>query len=88
VIPSWLLDLTAIGLAEDHDLAAFTGHVEDSGEGRWTVQAAVEQGVPATVLSAALYTRFRSREEASFAEKLLSAMRKGFGGHHEAKLEK
>ena len=88
VISSWLLDLTAAGLAEDGELASFTGHVEDSGEGRWTVQAAVEEGVPATVLSTALYTRFRSREEASFAEKLLSAMRRGFGGHGEAKPEK
>jgi 6-phosphogluconate dehydrogenase len=85
VISSWLLDLTASALAEDPKLDGFTGHVEDSGEGRWTVQAAVEEAVPATVLTSALYTRFRSRETESFAEKLLSAMRKGFGGHHEAK---
>ncbi|SDR50623.1 6-phosphogluconate dehydrogenase [Rhizobiales bacterium GAS113] len=86
VISSWLLDLTAAALAGDEKLAAFTGHVEDSGEGRWTVQAAVEEAVPAPVLTTALYTRFRSREAESFADKLLSAMRKGFGGHGEAKL--
>jgi 6-phosphogluconate dehydrogenase len=87
VVSSWLLDLTAAALAGDEKLAAFTGHVEDSGEGRWTVLAAVEEAVPAPVLTSALYTRFRSREADSFAEKLLSAMRKGFGGHGEAKLE-
>jgi 6-phosphogluconate dehydrogenase len=86
VISSWLLDLTAAALASDANLDGFTGHVEDSGEGRWTVLAAVEEAVPATVLTSALYTRFRSREADSFAEKLLSAMRKGFGGHGEAKL--
>jgi len=85
-VSSWLLDLTASALAGDEKLEAFTGRVEDSGEGRWTVHAAVEEGVPATVLTTALYTRFRSREANSFAEKALSAMRKGFGGHREAKL--
>ena len=85
VISSWLLDLTAIALAEDSKLDGFTGVVEDSGEGRWTVAAAIEEAVPATVLSAALYERFRSREEHSFADRMLSAMRKGFGGHVEPK---
>ena len=83
VITSWLLDLTATALAEDEDLAAYSGFVQDSGEGRWTVMAAVEEAVPAEVLSAALYARFRSRREHTFAEKILSAMRKGFGGHVE-----
>jgi 6-phosphogluconate dehydrogenase len=83
VVSSWLLDLTAIALAEDADLKEFSGHVEDSGEGRWTIQAAIEQAVPAEVLSAALYTRFRSRQDHTFAEKILSAMRKQFGGHQE-----
>jgi 6-phosphogluconate dehydrogenase len=83
VISSWLLDLTAIALAEDPDLADFSGRVSDSGEGRWTVLAAVDEGVPAHVLTAALYERFASRGEADFADKLLSAMRKQFGGHHE-----
>jgi 6-phosphogluconate dehydrogenase len=83
VITSWLLDLTAAALAEDEELAAFSGHVEDSGEGRWTVQAAIEEAVPAEVLTSALYARFRSRQEHTFAEKVLSAMRKGFGGHVE-----
>jgi 6-phosphogluconate dehydrogenase len=83
VITSWLLDLTAAALAEDRDLAAYSGHVEDSGEGRWTVQAAIEEAVPAEVLTAALYARFRSRQDHTFAEKVLSAMRKGFGGHVE-----
>ena len=83
VVSSWLLDLTAIALAEDPDLKEFSGHVEDSGEGRWTIQAAIEQAVPAEVLSAALYTRFRSRQDHTFAEKILSAMRKQFGGHQE-----
>ena len=85
VITSWLLDLTAEALAADPDLAGFSGHVEDSGEGRWTVQAAIEQAVPAEVLTSALYTRFRSRQAHTFAEKVLSAMRKGFGGHAEPK---
>ena len=85
VITSWLLDLTAAALAEEGDLASYSGHVADSGEGRWTIQAAIEEAVPADVLSAALYTRFRSRQEHTFAEKILSAMRKGFGGHQEPK---
>ncbi len=85
VISSWLLDLTSIALAGDPRLESFSGVVEDSGEGRWTVMAAVEEAVPATVLSAALYARFRSRDDHGFAERLLSAMRKGFGGHIEPK---
>jgi 6-phosphogluconate dehydrogenase len=85
VVSSWLLDLTSISLAEDPKLEAYEGHVEDSGEGRWTIQAAIEESVPAEVLSAALYTRFRSRQQHTFAEKLLSAMRKQFGGHVEPK---
>jgi len=83
VVSSWLLDLTATALASDEALDGFSGYVEDSGEGRWTINAAIEQSVPATVLSNALYRRFRSREDASYADKLLSAMRKGFGGHME-----
>ena len=83
VITSWLLDLTAAALAEDPALAGYSGHVDDSGEGRWTVQAAIEEAVPAEVLTAALYARFRSRQDHTFAEKVLSAMRKGFGGHVE-----
>ncbi|MEA1834205.1 decarboxylating 6-phosphogluconate dehydrogenase [Methylobacterium durans] len=83
VVSSWLLDLTAQALAGDEQLDAFSGFVADSGEGRWTLNAAIEESVPANVLSAALYARFRSREHASFADKLLSAMRKGFGGHVE-----
>ena len=85
VISSWLLDLTASALAADPKLSGFEGVVEDSGEGRWTVMAAIEEAVPADVLSAALYTRFRSRREHTFAEKILSAMRKGFGAHVEPK---
>jgi 6-phosphogluconate dehydrogenase len=85
VISSWLLDLTASALAADDKLEAFEGVVEDSGEGRWTVMAAIEEAVPADVLSAALYTRFRSRQSHTFAEKILSAMRKGFGAHVEPK---
>ena len=85
VVTSWLLDLTASALAKDPALQGFTGKVEDSGEGRWTVQEAVEQATPAPVLTAALFARFRSRQEATFADKILSAMRKGFGGHGEAK---
>jgi 6-phosphogluconate dehydrogenase len=84
VISSWLLDLTAIALFEDDQLSEYTGFVQDSGEGRWTIMAAIEEAVPADVLSAALYTRFRSRQEHTFAEKILSAMRKQFGGHVEA----
>ena len=83
VISSWLLDLTASALAADPKLAGFSGEVEDSGEGRWTIMAAIDEAVPADVLSAALFTRFRSRREHTFAEKILSAMRKGFGGHVE-----
>ncbi|MGC1693641.1 MAG: decarboxylating 6-phosphogluconate dehydrogenase [Pseudolabrys sp.] len=85
VIGSWLLDLTAMALAEDAKLARYSGFVEDSGEGRWTVNAAIEEAVPADVLSAALYARFRSREKESFSDKLLSAMRNKFGGHVEPK---
>lgn len=85
VVSSWLLDLIAISLAEDETLAGYSGFVQDSGEGRWAVQTAIEEAVPATVLTAALYTRFRSRIDDSFSEKLLSAMRKQFGGHIEAK---
>jgi 6-phosphogluconate dehydrogenase len=85
VISSWLLDLTASALAADDKLEGFEGVVEDSGEGRWTIMAAIEEAVPADVLSAALYTRFRSRQSHTFAEKILSAMRKGFGDHVEPK---
>jgi 6-phosphogluconate dehydrogenase len=85
VVSSWLLDLTSQALAENRDLSNYTGVVADSGEGRWTVQAAIEEAVPAEVLTAALFARFRSRVEHTFAEKVLSAMRKGFGGHVEAK---
>jgi len=87
VISSWLLDLTASALAADDALGEFEGVVEDSGEGRWTIMAAIEEAVPADVLSAALYTRFRSRQSHTFAEKILSAMRKGFGAHVEPKGE-
>jgi 6-phosphogluconate dehydrogenase len=83
VIGSWLLDLTAHALLQDPRVEGFSGRVADSGEGRWTVAAAVETGVPAHVLTTALYERFTSRGEADFAEKLLSAMRKEFGGHEE-----
>jgi 6-phosphogluconate dehydrogenase len=78
-----LLDLTAMALAENPSLSNVSGFVEDSGEGRWTIMAAIEEAVPAEVLSASLYTRFRSRQEHTFAEKLLSAMRFKFGGHVE-----
>ncbi|GAC1643857.1 MAG: decarboxylating 6-phosphogluconate dehydrogenase [Acidobacteriaceae bacterium] len=83
VVASWLLDLSAIALAKSPQLAEYTGFVNDSGEGRWTIMAAIEEAVPADVLSAALYTRFRSRQEHTFAEKMLSAMRQQFGGHVE-----
>jgi 6-phosphogluconate dehydrogenase len=83
VISSWLLDLTATALASDGKLDGYSGFVEDSGEGRWTIAAALEEGVSAEVLSTAVFTRFRSRLEHTFAEKILSAMRKGFGGHVE-----
>jgi 6-phosphogluconate dehydrogenase len=85
VVSSWLLDLTAMALAENPTLSNYSGFVQDSGEGRWTIQAAIEEAVPAEVLSAALYTRFRSRQEHTFAEKMLSAMRQKFGGHVEPK---
>jgi 6-phosphogluconate dehydrogenase len=83
VVASWLLDLSASALIKDPKLAAFEGRVSDSGEGRWTIKAAIDEGVPAHVLSAALYERFSSRGEADFADKLLSAMRYEFGGHLE-----
>ena len=83
VVTSWLLDLTADALAKDERLDKFSGEVEDSGEGRWTVEAAIEEAVPADVLAASLFTRFRSRQQHTFAEKILSAMRFGFGGHVE-----
>ncbi len=85
VIASWLLDLTAEAFVTDGELDGFSGHVSDSGEGRWTVLTAVDEGVPAPVLSAALYSRFASRERDDFANKVLSAMRMGFGGHLEKK---
>jgi 6-phosphogluconate dehydrogenase len=84
VVSSWLLDLTAMALVENPTLSEYTGFVQDSGEGRWTIQAAIDEAVPVNVLSAALYTRFRSRQDHTFAEKVLSAMRQKFGGHIEA----
>jgi 6-phosphogluconate dehydrogenase len=87
VVASWLLDLTAIALAKSPELKEFTGNVDDSGEGRWTVNAAIEEAVAAPVLSAALYARFRSRVDHSFGEQLLSAMRNEFGGHVEPKMK-
>ena len=83
VIGSWLLDLTARALASDPDLAQFRGHVSDSGEGRWTVQAAIDEGVPANVLASALHQRFSSRDQGDYGDKLLSALREQFGGHTE-----
>ncbi|HEV3255284.1 MAG TPA: decarboxylating 6-phosphogluconate dehydrogenase [Gemmataceae bacterium] len=83
VVSSWLLDLLELALRRDQELAEFTGYVQDSGEGRWTLQAAIDEDVPATVLAASLFTRFRSRLEHAFADKVLSAMRMGFGGHKE-----
>jgi 6-phosphogluconate dehydrogenase len=83
VISSWLLDLCALELAQDHGLEKFSGRVADSGEGQWTVDAAMEEAIPVNVLTAALFARYRSREDESFADKLLSAMRFGFGGHVE-----
>jgi 6-phosphogluconate dehydrogenase len=83
VIASWLLDLTAVALLKSPDLENFTGRVSDSGEGRWTIAAAIDESIPVPVLSAALYERFTSRAEADFADKLLSAMRYEFGGHEE-----
>ena len=88
VIASWLLDLTAGSLVKDPDLAQFSGRVSDSGEGRWTVKAAIDEAVPIPVLSAALYQRFSSRGEAEYADRLLSAMRFGFGGHLEVPVKK
>ncbi len=85
VIASWLLDLTASALVEDADLTKFAGRVSDSGEGRWTIKAAIDEGVPVPVLTTALYERFASRGEADYQDKLLSAMRFGFGGHLEKK---
>jgi 6-phosphogluconate dehydrogenase len=86
VVSSWLLDLTAMALAENPTLSEYSGYVQDSGEGRWTIQAAIEEAVPVEVLSAALYARFRSRQNHTFAEKVLSAMRQKFGGHVEPKV--
>jgi 6-phosphogluconate dehydrogenase len=83
VVSSWLLDLTATALAEDASLSGFTGRVSDSGEGRWTISAAIDEAVPAPVLTTALYARFSSRGESDYQDKLLSAMRFQFGGHHE-----
>jgi 6-phosphogluconate dehydrogenase len=83
VVSSWLLDLSALALTEDPALERYTGFVQDSGEGRWTIQAALEEAVPADVLTAALYVRFRSRQDHTFTEKMLSAMRQQFGGHIE-----
>ncbi|HEY6259377.1 MAG TPA: NADP-dependent phosphogluconate dehydrogenase, partial [Xanthobacteraceae bacterium] len=87
VVSSWLLDLTAAALAENASLSSYSGVVQDSGEGRWTVNAAIEEAVPAEVLTAALYARFRSRQDHTFAERVLSAMRFKFGGHTEPKAE-
>ena len=88
VVSSWLLDLTAIALAVNPTLSEYSGFVQDSGEGRWTIEAAIAEAVPVDVLSAALFVRFRSREEHTFAEKMLSAMRQKFGGHLEPTVEK
>ena len=85
VVSSWLLDLTAMALVENPTLSEYSGFVQDSGEGRWTIQAAIEEAVPAEVLTASLYARFRSRQEHTFADKMLSAMRQKFGGHVEPK---
>ena len=88
VVSSWLLDLTSMALTENPTLSEYTGFVQDSGEGRWTIQAAIDEAVAVDVLSAALFVRFRSRQEHTFAEKMLSAMRQKFGGHVEAKAAK
>ena len=88
MIASWLLDLTASALLEDPALPKFAGRVSDSGEGRWTIKAAIDEAVPVPVLSAALYQRFTSRGEADYQDKLLSAMRYEFGGHLEKAAEK
>jgi 6-phosphogluconate dehydrogenase len=85
VVASWLLDLTAAALVEDGELSGFAGRVSDSGEGRWTALAAIDEGVPAPVISAALFERFASRGNADYADRILSAMRKQFGGHDEKK---
>jgi 6-phosphogluconate dehydrogenase len=85
VVSSWLLDVAAAALAADGELDGYSGHVADSGEGRWTLAAAMDAETPANVIAAALFARFRSRQDDSFADKLLSAMRAGFGGHKEAK---
>ncbi len=85
VISSWLLDLTAMALIDNPELTNFSGSVEDSGEGRWTINAAIEEAVPCNVLSASLYSRFRSRQQHTYGDKILSAMRFGFGGHVEKK---
>jgi 6-phosphogluconate dehydrogenase len=87
VVSSWLLDLTASALRSDPSLSSFAGRVSDSGEGRWTLHAAIDEGVPAPVLSAALFGRFESRGAAEYADKLMSAMRLEFGGHHEKPAE-
>lgn len=87
VISSWLLDITAAALAQDGELEQFSGRVSDSGEGRWTIRAAIDEAVPVPVLTTALYERFSSRGAADFQNKLLSAMRYGFGGHLEKKTE-
>jgi len=84
-VSSWLLDLSAAALAKDGKLDGFSGNVSDSGEGRWTLDAAMEEATPAPVLAAALFTRYRSRVEHTFGERLLSAMRHSFGGHVESK---
>ena len=83
VVSSWLLDLLEIALRDDQSLSAYSGHVSDSGEGRWTIQTAIEEDVPANVLTASLYTRFRSRQDGAYSEKILSALRHQFGGHKE-----
>ncbi len=83
MIASWLLDLTAAALAGDHELSKYGGRVSDSGEGRWTVKAGIDEGVPTPVLASALYTRFGSRGEGDYSNKVLSAMRFAFGGHLE-----
>jgi 6-phosphogluconate dehydrogenase len=88
VVTSWLLDLSAEALAKDGKLEKFSGSVEDSGEGRWTIKAAIDEGVPVPVLTTALYERFSSRGEADYQDKLLSAMRFQFGGHLEKTAEK
>ena len=87
VIGSWLLDLTATALLDDADLTDYAGHVSDSGEGRWTLAAAIDEGVPVPVISSALFGRFASRGEADYGNRLLSAMRKQFGGHDEKTAE-